>query len=342
MAKRLICTAPGKLEWKQEPDAPLDADQVRVESEFGAAKHGTEMAFFKGVADERGPFDADLQLFRPEQRGGKPTTLNPGNMIVGRVTEVGSNVKELSVGDRVCFFSSFTDVATPRASSCWKMPEGMPWQSAVCLDPADFAFAAVRDGHVRIGDAAAIFGLGAIGLLGVQLLKLAGAQLIIAADPIESRRKLAERFGATLTLDPTACDAGLEIKHATAGRGADVVIEYSGAMPAMQAALRGVAYGGNVVAGAFPKPYPAGLDFGAESHLNLPRIIFSRACSQPDRDHPRWDEPRILQTCWRWLADGRLTGEGVVDPIVPYDQAIDAYPSIATEPANYLKLGVAF
>jgi threonine dehydrogenase-like Zn-dependent dehydrogenase len=89
----------------------------------------------------------------------------------------------------------------------------MSWKSAVCLDPAEFAFAAVRDGHVRIGDAVAVSGMGAIGLMVVQLARLAGASQVIAIDPLPSRRAIAEQLGATATLDPRACDVGLTLKR---------------------------------------------------------------------------------------------------------------------------------
>jgi hypothetical protein len=76
--------------------------------------------------------------------------------------------------------------------------------------------------------------------------------------------------------------------------------------------------------------------------MNIPNIIFTRACSQPDRDHPRWSESRIADTCWRWLCEGQLRGEQIVQPIVPFDQLKDEYIKIATQPADYLKLGVDF
>jgi threonine dehydrogenase-like Zn-dependent dehydrogenase len=212
----------------------------------------------------------------------------------------------------------------------------------VCLDPADFALAAVRDGNIRVGDAVAVFGLGAIGLMAVQVAKLSGAYPVIGVDPLANRREAGVVCGADSVLDPANCDAGLELKKATDRRGVDVAIEYSGAASAMQAALRGVAFGGTVVAGAFPPPYGAGLDFGAEAHLNRPNIVFSRAVSEPNRDHPRWSEDRIFDMCWRLFEQGMLTGEPVVTPVVDFEELVTEYPKIVSDPGSNIKLGCRF
>lgn len=341
MPKRLVCTDKEKLEWQTYEDEPLGEGQVRIRTAFAAAKHGTEMAFYKGYALDRGVFDPEYQLFRsrPESKTGYPFAV--GNMVVGDVIEVGPRVTQISEGDRVCAYSSFRETAVAHESRCWKMPAGMSWKSAVCLDPADFAMGAVRDGHVRVGDTVAVFGLGAIGLMAVQLARLAGAISIFGIDPLPGRRQIAESLGAQACFDPTALDVGLALKEATGKRGVDVVIEYSGSARALQQALRGVAYGGNIVLGAFPAPYPAGLDLGAEAHLNIPNLILSRACSQPDRDHPRWNEQRILDTCWKLLSEGRLTGEPIVQPVVAFDDLLTEYPKIASQPGAFLKLGAA-
>jgi threonine dehydrogenase-like Zn-dependent dehydrogenase len=184
--------------------------------------------------------------------------------------------------------------------------------------------------------------MGAIGLLVIQVAKLAGAYPVIAVEPIALRQEAALAGGADLVLDPTACDAGLEIKKATDKRGADVCIEYSGNHRALQAALRGVAYLGTVVAGAFPGAYPAGLDFGAEAHMNRPKIVFSRACSEPNPDYPNWDENRLFGVCWRLLWSGALKTEPIVQPVVDFKDLTREYPKIATNPEENIKLGVRF
>ena len=342
MPKRLVCTAKGQLAWQEYEEPPLRPGQVRIRAQFAAAKHGTEMAFFKGYGTERGRYDPEYGLFRKDTEGRSPYPFAVGNMIVGIVEEVAADVSAVALGDRVCAYSGFRETCVVGQGACWKLPQGMSGKSAVCLDPADFALGAVRDGHVRIGDAVAIFGLGAIGLMAVQVARLAGADPVIGIDPLANRRHVAQELGADLVLDPTTTDVGLALKEATAKRGVDVAIDYSGAAAAVQQALRGVAYGGTVVLGSFPPPYPAGLDLGAEAHLNIPTIVFSRACSQPDRDHPRWDNDRIYDVCWKLLCEGKLTGEPIVQPVVAFEELIEEYPKIATHPEANIKLGATF
>jgi threonine dehydrogenase-like Zn-dependent dehydrogenase len=127
---------------------------------------------------------------------------------------------------------------------------------------------------------------------------------------------------------------------ATEKRGADVCIDFSGHRQALQQAIRGIGVGGTVVCGAFPPPHDAGLDLGAEAHINIPDIVFSRACSYPNRDYPRWRFDRVDRTCLQMLIDGSLSGERIVTPIVHFDELLTEYPKIATDPGSNIKLGV--
>lgn len=341
MVRELIAPAQEQVAFREVESRALKEGEVRVRTRFGAAKHGTEMALYKGYASPRGRFDEEYRVFQAGQPGVRyPVAL--GNICVGEVVEVAPDVSAIRLGEQVFRYGSLKEEHIWPAASVRKLPDGVHWQAAVCLDPADFALGAVRDGHVRIGDAVAVFGMGAIGLIAVQLAKRAGAHPVIAVEPIPLRREVALECGADLVLDPTQCDAGLEIKQATAKRGADVVIEYSGHYLALQAALRGVAYNGTVVAGAFPGAYPAGLDFGAEAHMNRPKIVFSRACSEPNPDYPNWDENRLFEVAWRLLSTGAIQTVPVVQPVVRFEDLLVEYPKIATHPQENIKLGVEF
>ena len=55
-----------------------------------------------------------------------------------------------------------------------------------------------------------------------------------------------------------------------------------------------------------------GLDLGAEAHFNRPRIVFSRACSEPNPEYPNWNEGRLFEVAWRLLANGSIQSEPVI------------------------------
>ena len=58
----------------------------------------------------------------------------------------------------------------------------------------------------------------AIGQMAVQMTRMAGASFVAAVDPIEMRRKVAEKTGANLALDPVTVDVAEELKKATGGK----------------------------------------------------------------------------------------------------------------------------
>ncbi len=339
MPKELICTAPLKLEFRDYEEPVLSGNQIRIRCTNSATKHGTEMQWFAGKANHRGGFDSEkgIHVGSPEDRSIYPNRV--GNMFVGEVIELGPEVNELKVGEIVFSHGPFRETQTKAEDQCRKLPESMSWKSAVCIDPAEFALGAVRDGHVRPGDVVVAFGMGALGLMVVQVARLAGAECIVAVDPLPNRREAARACGADLLLNPLDTDIGLEIRDLTNNRGADVCIDYSGHRQALQQSLRSVSLGGNVVLGAAPGLMEAGLDLGAEAHKNTPNIIFSRACTEPNREYPRWTRRRIIDTCFDWLESGKLDGACIVDPVVPFDSLVEEYPKVVTEPESNIKLG---
>ena len=343
---QLVARPPGEFEWRALAETHPSPDEVLVRCRYGAIKHGTEFSMIKGMATARGPWNPELKLHtRSAVRERAAEFIPVGNMVCGQVIEVGESVTEFSVGDSVFGYSALAPQAVLQCERVWKLPQSVHWKSALCLDPARFALAAVRDAQLRIGDSVAVFGLGAIGLLTVQLSKLGGMSPVIGIDPLAARRAAAEQMGADQCIDPSGpdCgDVGRELKEVCRGRGVDAVIELSGSASALQAGLRGVAFGGAVVCAAFPVPYPAGLDFGAEAHMNRPHIIFSRAASDPNRDHPRWSGERIEEHCLSLITEGKLNGAPVIDRVVPYRTLKAEYPRVMADYSVAIKLGVDF
>lgn len=329
MAKRLVVESPGVIGWLDVPVREPGAGEIRIRPEFGVEKHGTMAAFVKGYGNERGRWDSRNRMHLKDGMAWEyPIPL--GNMQFGTT----------DYGERVAWWGAFED-ETVISSATLLFMKDLSWQDAAMQDPGEFALGALRDGNVRIGDSIAVSGLGAIGLAVVQLARCAGANPIFAIDPLASRRAIAEKYGA-IPIDPVAEDAGLELRQGTTMRGVDVVVDYSGAWQALQTALRGLAYGGTIVCGAFPPPFGAGLDLGGEAHMNRPKIVFSRACSDPNPDHPRWNEGRIREAVWDLIQRGQLKGDGIIDAPIPFAKLDAVYPEIALHPEKHTKLSVRY
>ena len=105
------------------------------------------------------------------------------------------------------------------------------------------------------GRTVAVTGCGPIGLCAVGIAKAAGATWVVATDTEEFRLDIARRMGADLALDGSAPDTVARIVEATGGDGVDVVLEMSGAAPALDQALHFVTRGGRIsLLGIFGEP----------------------------------------------------------------------------------------
>src|SRR3954470_6447400 len=97
------------------------------------------------------------------------------------------------------------------------------------------------------GDRVMVIGCGAVGLAAVQGARLAGAGAIIAVDIDPAKLTLAARMGATLGVDASKDDPAAAAKRATAGRGADVVIEAAGSAAAFRVSPEALRPGGHLI-----------------------------------------------------------------------------------------------
>lgn len=349
MPRELMALAPRTPVLREYEEEPLQPGDIRVRTRYGAVKHGTELRLYRNDGAMNEPYyDEEQRIFLPQQ---EPRSLFPirlGNSALGTVIDVGPGVAGVAVGDSVVGYGRLREThrwawpAAGPARGFYRAPEGMDWRAAMCLNPGTVALAGVRDGHVRVGDRVAVFGLGAIGLLTVQLAKIAGAAQVIAFDPIPLRRAVAARTGADSAFDPSEVDAGLEMRRATGGLGADVAIETSASASALHHAIRGTAHGGTVAVTAWYKEFHGGLDLGREAIFNIPKLVFTRPESEPHQDYPRWDIRRLDDTVWSLLTAGRLACDEIIQPIVSFERVAEAYREIDEHPERSIKLGVTF
>jgi threonine dehydrogenase-like Zn-dependent dehydrogenase len=327
---------------------PLGSRDVRVRVSFGAPKHGTEGHSLGGSVFDRKNWDKTLRMFLPKAETdappAAPSERGIGNIVVGTVAEVGPEVTRWQPGDRV-FGSGKIQEMAQAAEGLWHTLGTLTDADAVSVDPAHVALVAVRDGNIRIGDTVAIYGLGAIGLMAVQIARAGGARRVFAVDPIPLRRACAEAHGADAAFDPLACDAALEIKRATENNGVDVSIETSGNSRALHDSIRCIRQCGTVVHVPWGPKECTHLHLDEEFHINRPTLIGSQAWEgweNPDRDYPLWTPQRAYETAIDLFRAKLVTGEPIVTPVVTFEKAPEAFATLFTDPAAAIKVGVRF
>ncbi len=118
----------------------------------------------------------------------------------------------------------------PAARHLVRLPDGLdPVAAAPLTDAGLTPYHAVRRSWPKLGpgSTAVVIGIGGLGHLAVQIVRATTAARVIAVDIREEARSLAAAEGADLTVAPDD-DAASEIRAATGGRGADVVLDFVG------------------------------------------------------------------------------------------------------------------
>jgi threonine dehydrogenase-like Zn-dependent dehydrogenase len=335
--KEFVVTAPGQIAFREYVEPPLKPDEVRIRAIVSGIKHGTELNIYRGKTPFlTRAFDLEYRMF-VSQEGQGLYPMNLGSWLVGEVTEVGSAVTRFKVGDKVHGGMAHRPTNVRPEDALYLLAEDMKPETALFTDPAIFALGAVHDAQIKIGDWVAIFGMGALGLLAVQIARLNGAEKVFAVDTLDNRLELAKQFGADATLNATRCDPALEIKNLTGRKGADVAIDISGAYSALHSAIRCIQMCGLIVSASYYSGIPQ-LELGAEWHHNRPTFVSSMPVwGNPHRCHPLWDLKRTEETALRLLETGRLVTDPMIGRRFRYEDAIEAYQFIDQHPEETVK-----
>ncbi len=131
------------------------------------------------------------------------------------------------------------------------LPDAIDDVTGAMLEPLGVGIHALHLARVRPGDSVGVFGCGPIGLLLIQLARVAGATTIVATDRLPHRVDAARRLGAVAAL----VEGGAErdaLLDATGGRGVDAAIEIAGDDDAIETAVTLVRPAGTVVVAGIP------------------------------------------------------------------------------------------
>lgn len=223
-----------------------------------------------------------------------------GHECAGTVVEVGTNVKDLKVGDKVALEPGITcgqcefckagkynlcpDVvflATPPVQGCYeeyiafpenmcfKLPENMTTKEGCLIEPLSVGFHAANQGDVQVGESVVILGAGCIGLVTLLACKAHGAGNIIVADIVDARLEKAKELGATHVINSKEVNALEEIARLTGGKGADKVFETAGSPITIAQTAFAVKRGGTITL--------VGLSAQEEINFNFAQIMDKEA-----------------------------------------------------------------
>ncbi|MFX4272381.1 zinc-binding dehydrogenase [Propionibacteriaceae bacterium Y1685] len=302
------------------------AGEVRVSTLYSGISAGTELAAYRGTSPLLGKrWDAEVGLFRSDGASFSYPMGVWGYSEVGRVDIVGDGVDDLAVGDLVWGIWGHRSHAVLPASvlAGHRMPVGLAPIVGTFDRVAAVALNAVLAAEVNLGETAAVFGQGVIGLLTTQMLISMGVR-VHAIDHLPARRELAEQFGA-IPVDPSVADTAEQLRTATSGRGVDRVIDLTGSYEALNNAIRAAGRGGTVIAAGFHQGAATALALGEEFHHNQVTLRSSQIGAVPAHLAHRWDRPRLHTAVMELMADRRIDPEPLISHVIPATEAADAF-----------------
>jgi erythritol/L-threitol dehydrogenase len=287
---------------------------------------------------------ADRKIYSGDHPWELPVIYPPGHEYVGIVVELGSGTQDatgLKLGDRataeilipcrtcwfchrglyhhcdrpgVCVGAWAEYLKIPEGAILHKIPADLDPQLAALVEPLSCSIHAINLARIELADVVVVSGLGAIGMGALQAARLRTPRRLIGLDVDDRLLDLASNLGADVVLNPTRDDVGVEIRALTDGRGADIFIEVSGAVPSFHTGLEVLRKAGRlVVFGVYAKE--ATLDLNVISEFKELEIVGGHL------------SPNSYSLAIKYLAENLVDGNAMITdryPLAEFEAAIAA------------------
>jgi threonine dehydrogenase-like Zn-dependent dehydrogenase len=208
-----------------------------------------------------------------------------------------------------------------------KVPEGMDDEQAIFVgDILTTGVYAAAIAGIQPGDTVAVIGAGPVGFFVAQAARLHDPGQVLVLDTMADRLALVEQVGAT-PINVGERNAETAVSSVTEGRGADVVIEAVGAVPAFQSAVDVVRRGGTICVLGMYVTESTELQLGV-SWFRMLKIVFSGVCPIH-----AWGD-RAMEA----VADGSIDPMPIISHTLPLEQAPKGYELFAAREATKVLL----
>jgi NADPH:quinone reductase len=266
----------------------------------------------------------DLLVVRGVYQILAPLPFSPGKEVTGVVSAVGEQVTDFRPGDRALAYvenGGYVEQIVVPGVLCHRLPDGLGFIDAIGLGLGfqTAHFALFERGGFRAGETVLVTGAtGVVGVATIQLAKACGGR-VLAGCMNPTKAAFARDHGAfhVILLDrPDLADTlRAEVRAATGGRGADLIVEIIGGA-VFDACLRSLAWCGRIVVVGFTSVGPSTI----RSNYLLIKNISAVGLHWSDyRDQAPDTVRRAQQDIFRLWGDGKLTSP--VTAVYPLEQA---------------------
>lgn len=352
----------GKITVEDIPAPLVEKGNVLVEVGYSLISTGTEVTGIKRSGESlvskaiKQPQQVKKLLNILTERGVKKTLalveskLNVGNPVgyscSGVVVQVGEGVEGIKPGDYVACAgagkANHAEVVLVSKNLIVKIPHGCDLKDAASVALGSIAMQGVRRSDPKLGETVAIIGLGLVGQITCQLLKIAGCRTI-GFDLKKERVELAKELGLGWGFVTSEVDMLKEVSNLTNGQGADSTIITASAPDndsIIQQAIditrkKGkVVIVGDVGLGLKRSPfYEKELDVLISTSYGPGR--YDENYEEKGLDYPyayvRWTEQRNMEEYLKLIAEGKLNFKCLVNEVYPIEEAPQAYEALQGE-----------
>lgn len=350
----------GEVKLFDVPEPTLEPDGILVRTHFSAISAGTERATM-GLSSKSLLSKA---MARPDlvrevvayarQNGVQAayqkvtskldTLATMGYSCAGEVIEVGSEVGEFKIGDRVACagvgYANHCEVNYVPRNLAVRIPDKVETDAAALTTIGAIAMQGVRQAKVAFGETVAIIGAGLVGALAIQIARAAGCR-VIAIDLSPARVNQATHFGAQMAVlanDPSLVEKVKEFSRY--GVDAAVIAASSSSAEPLEMAARLMRDRGRiVVVGAVGMGVSRENMYMKELSVRLSRSYgpgrYDSSYEEEGKDYPvgyvRWTERRNMEAFLDLLESGQIDVTPLVQQRYSVEHAADAYASLASE-----------